>query len=40
MMVKVFLETFKNQKNPQTNFKNKWHLHFSILDREDILEKD
>ena len=39
MMVKVFLETFKNQKNPPGLILKTSGADFSILDREDILNK-
>jgi len=39
MMVKVFLETFKNQKNPPGLILKTSGADFSILDREDILKK-
>ena len=39
MMIKVFLETFKNQKNPPNLILKTSGADFSILDREDILTK-
>ena len=39
MLVKVFCETFKNQKNPPALILKTSGADFSILDREDILKK-
>ena len=39
MMVKVFLETFKNQKNPPALIMKTSGATFSIIDREEILDK-
>ena len=39
MMVKVFLETFKNQKNPPALIMKTSGATFSIIDREEILNK-
>jgi glycosyltransferase involved in cell wall biosynthesis len=39
MMLKVFLETFKNQKNPPALVMKTSGADFSILDREDIKKK-
>jgi len=39
MLVKVFLETFKNMKNPPGLIMKSSGATFSILDREDILKK-
>ena len=39
MLIKVFLESFKNQKNPPNLILKTSGADFSILDREDILSK-
>jgi len=39
MLIKVFLETFKNVKNPPALYLKTSGADFSILDREDILKK-
>ena len=39
MLVKVFLETFKNQKNKPGLILKTSGAGFSVLDREDILKK-
>tara|TARA_B100001113_G_C21087210_1_gene612658 strand:+ start:213 stop:1526 length:1314 start_codon:yes stop_codon:yes gene_type:complete len=39
MLIKVFIETFKNIKNPPALFLKTSGADFSILDREDILKK-
>ena len=39
MLIKVFLETFKNTKNPPSLILKTSGRDFSILDREDIIKK-